>query len=282
MNSDIKEIEFKGLPFAPDTHVFMYVEEEYNTEVNAFIQENYENIKTNFKEKGFQFIYLPYLTIDWIQKGILQYHAPYLNLSDNSTKLSSNWILQFVVKHKEKEAFQPSLIFWDRSGKAYNMAIRNSESITERDLTSFFIIAPSHRYFFKESLQNPYFNAKIHSPSGQTGAFDDEDLAYKAEAEERERIRKESAEAKKQRAEEAERKRRERERKKNSFFSKFKRGFDNMTGDLFGFDDNNPLTLEEVGQRFGVTRERIRQREAKGLRQMRYPARSKNYMDFWK
>ncbi len=43
----------------------------------------------------------------------------------------------------------------------------------------------------------------------------------------------------------------------------------------FGFDNGHPRTLEEVGQRFGVTRERIRQIEAKAIRKLRHPSRSK-------
>jgi RNA polymerase primary sigma factor len=42
----------------------------------------------------------------------------------------------------------------------------------------------------------------------------------------------------------------------------------------FGFDDGNAHTLEEVGQTFAVTRERIRQIEAKALRKLRHPSRS--------
>lgn len=48
----------------------------------------------------------------------------------------------------------------------------------------------------------------------------------------------------------------------------------------FGLDDGSPKTLEEVGQMFGVTRERIRQIEAKALRKLRHPSRSKKLKDF--
>ncbi|HQL02671.1 MAG TPA: sigma-70 family RNA polymerase sigma factor, partial [Synergistales bacterium] len=48
----------------------------------------------------------------------------------------------------------------------------------------------------------------------------------------------------------------------------------------FGLEDGHPYTLEEVGKRFGVTRERIRQIEAKALRKLRHPSRSKKLRDF--
>lgn len=50
----------------------------------------------------------------------------------------------------------------------------------------------------------------------------------------------------------------------------------------FGFYNGSPRTLEDVGKIFGVTRERIRQIEAKGLRQMRHPVRSNRFKDFWR
>ena len=49
----------------------------------------------------------------------------------------------------------------------------------------------------------------------------------------------------------------------------------------FGLDDGRARTLEEVGQNFGVTRERIRQIENKAIRKLRHPSRAKKIKDFY-
>jgi RNA polymerase primary sigma factor len=48
----------------------------------------------------------------------------------------------------------------------------------------------------------------------------------------------------------------------------------------FGLQDGSEHTLEEVGQHFAVTRERIRQIEAKALRKLRHPSRSEQLRSF--
>ena len=48
----------------------------------------------------------------------------------------------------------------------------------------------------------------------------------------------------------------------------------------YGLDDNRPRTLEEVGREFGVTRERIRQIEAKAIKKLRHPNRAKRLTDY--
>ena len=48
----------------------------------------------------------------------------------------------------------------------------------------------------------------------------------------------------------------------------------------FGLEDGRSRTLEEVGREFSITRERIRQIEAKALRKLRHPSRSKKLKDY--
>ena len=53
-----------------------------------------------------------------------------------------------------------------------------------------------------------------------------------------------------------------------------------MSPEVKGIGDGSPRTLEEVGRVFSVTRERVRQIEAKALRKMRHPTRSRKLKGF--
>lgn len=99
-----------------------------------------------------------------------------------------------------------------------------------------------------EDKPEPVEEKPVFPPMGQTDMFANDEtlkeqeakiLADKAAEEERQRLLRESEEEKKRKAEEAERKRLERERKKNSFFTRVKKGFDNLSGELFGSEDTS-------------------------------------------
>ena len=51
--------------------------------------------------------------------------------------------------------------------------------------------------------------------------------------------------------------------------------------DRYGLDGGEEKTLEQVGQKFGVTRERVRQIEAKALRKLQHPTRAKKLKDYF-
>lgn len=99
-----------------------------------------------------------------------------------------------------------------------------------------------------EDKPEPVEEKPVFPPMGQTDMFANDEtlkeqeakiLADKAAEEERQRLLRESEEEKKRKAEEAERKRLERERKKNNFFTRVKKGFDNLSGELFGSEDTS-------------------------------------------
>ena len=99
-----------------------------------------------------------------------------------------------------------------------------------------------------EDKPEPVEEKPVIPQMGQTDMFANDEtlkeqeakiLADKAAEEERQRLLRESEEEKKRRAEQAELKRLERERKKNSFFTRVKKGFDNLSGELFGSEDTS-------------------------------------------
>lgn len=78
-NTDQTSILFDlDLPFVPDAHDVIYVENEYDSVVNKYIQEHYERLKKSFLSNGMDFQYLPKIGGQEIPKEVLQYMFPYL------------------------------------------------------------------------------------------------------------------------------------------------------------------------------------------------------------
>ncbi len=78
-NTNQKHILFDlNLPFAPDVHDVIYVENEYNAAINGYIQEHYEEIQQQFLSRKATFIYLPKLCGQEVCKETLHYMFPFL------------------------------------------------------------------------------------------------------------------------------------------------------------------------------------------------------------
>ena len=66
------------LTFIPDMHDVIYVEDEYDQNVNNYIKNNYDSILQQFKTRGINFIYLPFILGREIPKEVIQYMFPYV------------------------------------------------------------------------------------------------------------------------------------------------------------------------------------------------------------
>ena len=67
-----------NLPFTPDVHDVIYVENEYDSAINGYIQKHYEEIQQQFLSKNATFIYLPKLCGQEVSKEALHYMFPFL------------------------------------------------------------------------------------------------------------------------------------------------------------------------------------------------------------
>ena len=87
-NTDQNRMAFDlNLPFTPDTHEVIYVENEYNPIINEFIQEHFDEIQKQFQSIGVNFIYLPKHNNLNVQEEELMYMFPYITRDSSYTKL---------------------------------------------------------------------------------------------------------------------------------------------------------------------------------------------------
>lgn len=103
-------VEFCTLPFTPNERQIIYIEREYNAEVNGFIQENYDSICEYFRLYGYEFCYLPYAPEKLSGAKRLNYWAPY-RMGTHKVDITSDYLLQFMSQ-TSRESVKPSLIYY--------------------------------------------------------------------------------------------------------------------------------------------------------------------------
>jgi len=103
----------KQLPFEQVQKQIIYVEGEYNEEVNRYIQNNYERIVLRFKSWGYDFCYLPYIANELAESRSLRYYAPF---SPKDFKpivdIKSDFVLNWMVNPENRNNIKPSLLYY--------------------------------------------------------------------------------------------------------------------------------------------------------------------------
>ena len=102
-----------NLPFTPDVHDVIYVENEYDPAVNGYIKEHYEEIQQQFLSKKATFVYLPKLCGQEVPKEALHYMFPFLG--QESSFVNGNLTIETLKSHILSGSIEgPALIHFVR------------------------------------------------------------------------------------------------------------------------------------------------------------------------
>ena len=102
-----------NLPFSPEVHDVIYVENEYDSAINGYIQEHYEEIQQQFLSKKATFIYLPKLCGQEVSKEALHYMFPFLG--QESSFVNGNLTIETLKSHILSGSIEgPALIHFVR------------------------------------------------------------------------------------------------------------------------------------------------------------------------
>jgi len=129
-------LALKNLPFEPQEKQIIFVESTYNEDVNQFISDNYERIRTYCSNKEYEFCYLPKLTVKALDADVLFYNVPYAELQKAEEPFTSDYLLRFMVNPKNKDLIPPSLLYyksWSRTDK--EETIFQGMSVTDQEET---------------------------------------------------------------------------------------------------------------------------------------------------
>lgn len=138
----IYTLGLKGLPFEPHSKQIIYVENTYDEQVNEFIQHNYDTICAHFAENGYEFVYLPLLSLRFGQ-DVRNYYNPLCNNTKN-IPIKSSFILDFMAHPENRGNIKPSLLYVKEGLKC-----KEGEDITLRAITL-------NSYLFADSEYDRY------------------------------------------------------------------------------------------------------------------------------
>jgi len=105
-------IALKNLPFEPERRQVIYVENQYDERINAFIKDNYDQLRWTFKRANLDFIYFPMFFNDEEIKEKVLYYAPYLTTEIiEKTEFRSSYLLGYMSHQENREKITPSLLY---------------------------------------------------------------------------------------------------------------------------------------------------------------------------
>ena len=126
----------KQLPFKQSIKQVIYVENEYDEDVNRYIQVNYERITQHFKSKGYDFCYIPYLNKELAESASIRYYAPFSPADFKPVAdLKSDFILNWMVNQEKRNCIKPSLLYFHPYSNLtdYKEAVCQFRGITLQD-----------------------------------------------------------------------------------------------------------------------------------------------------
>lgn len=111
-------ITFQNLPFTPESNQVIYIENHFNEQWNALIQDNYEPLKRAFHMKDRDFVYLPKLLLEPDVEEKVRYYAPYLSSQIVEKNLvHSTLLLKYLQQPELQDSLSPTLIYSPQSGE---------------------------------------------------------------------------------------------------------------------------------------------------------------------
>ncbi len=126
----------RQLPFKQSINQIIYVENEYDEDVNRYIQENYQRITQHFKSKGYDFCYIPFLGKELVESTSIRYYAPFSPKDFKPVAdLKSDFILKWMLNQEKRSCIKPSLLYYHPYSKLsdYKEAICQFRGITLKD-----------------------------------------------------------------------------------------------------------------------------------------------------